>query len=137
VVTRSATAVPIWADANMPSPELLIKETEHLHFAPTTIERAIARLKAEQQQRLEEIETAYALPARPRPVRPRPALAPRPAQPRQEPSPAPAVRPSVDVLAGVHPLVRADVLKRSGGDLRRVRVLSATRVLVLNRPCGN
>lgn len=136
-MTRAVAAVPIWSDDNMPSPELLIKETEYLHFAPTTIERAINRLKAEQRQRLEEIETAYALPARRRPVS-RPVLAvPREQQAALATALAPAVRPSVSVLAGVHPLVRADVLKRSQGDLRRVRVLSPTRVLVLNRPCGD
>jgi hypothetical protein len=52
-----------------------------------------------------------------------------------EPVVTPAVRPSAEVLSGVHPAIAADVLRRAQGDVRRLRVLSPTRVLVMNRPC--
>lgn len=137
-MTRQVSAIPVWSDANTPSPELLIQETEHLHFAPSTIERAIGRLKAQQADYLEHLERQFA--------RPTPARQPTPAaskirQHRQVPA-TPAepvlirsVRPAELGQDDVHPLAWADALRRAEGDVRRLKVVSHSSVVVLNHPC--
>jgi hypothetical protein len=132
---KSVTVTPLWSDAVMPDPRLLLRETEHLHLAPASIERAIGRLKDEQAERLEQLERELGKvrirpTTRVRPAGPRPVRRPRPQQPVAHP-----IAAAVDVLAGIHPLMRADVLKRCGGDLRRLKVLGPDKVVVLNRPC--
>lgn len=135
-MSRQVLAKPLWSDA----PDLRLTLGRFAHLSESTIEREIGKFKAEQDAYLQRLDQAK--PAAFVKVRPGGTIFDQPAvrrRRRTRPSPEPvtvrAVRPVRDVLAGVHPLVRADALRRAGGDVRRIRVLGPDRVLVLNRPC--
>jgi hypothetical protein len=153
-MARHVTAAPLWPKAE-PDPRLNLGKLAQL--SPSTTERIIGDMKADQSAYLQRIdqERFHTVPAARHSRKPTTvigrnghmhlgfpqagpavaqAAAPAPAQP--EPVITPAVRPSEDVLADVHPLVRADVLRRCAGDLRRVEVRSPTQVIVHNRPCA-
>lgn len=135
-MTKTVTAVPLGSDALAPDFRLNLRETEFVRLAPSTIEKTIGQLKAEQAEYLRQLEHKFN-PVPPAMTRPRPVLTRRPARPRVQPPLTRAVRSLDALLADVHPAVAADVVRRSGGDVRRVVVHSPTRVTVLNQPCGD
>ncbi len=133
-MTKHVTVAPLWPKA-APDPRLDIGKLAHL--APGTTESIIKDMKADQAVRIAELERQFA---------PTPAVMPKR---RRVPvtttvngaaavavAVTPAVRTLDEVLAAVHPRLAADVVRRSGGDVRRVVVLGPTNVRVLNRPCG-
>lgn len=148
---RHVNVKPLWSRVD-PDPRLDVGKLAHL--APTTTEHIIEEMKADQRVYLER-ELLGQKPVRrshPPVFKPVPMPPPAPVHTeirepiavgmtatatavQPEPVPTPAVRPLDEVLAGLHPLLRADTLRRCEGDLRRVEVLSPTRVRVRNRPC--
>lgn len=159
-MARHVTAAPLWPKVE-PDPRLDLGKLAHL--APGTTERIIGDMKADQSAYLQRLDQERFTPAhtarhsrKPTTVVGRDghmhlsfsepvstaapvhtATAPAPAQlVRPQPVATPAERSLDEVLAGVHPLVRADVLRRSQGDARRVEVRSPTQVIVHNRPCA-
>lgn len=140
-MTKSVTVAPLWGRTD-PDPRLDVGKLAHL--APGTTERIIGEMKADQRERIEELErqfnpTPLVMDRHrrlPRPVRTHPSQVATAAPAAAAVAIAPAICPAPDILDGVHPLVRADVLRRAQGDLSRVRVLGPNRVLVLNRSGG-
>jgi len=146
-MTRHVTVAPLWPNA-VPDPRLNLGKLATL--SPSTTERIIGEMKKDQYAYLERLEQTAVPQRRPVtttvsrqgkmhlsfPVQTTTAAAPAERPERSEPVTAEAVRPSEDVLAGVHPAVAADVLRRAEGDVRRLRVLGPNSVVVLNRPCG-
>jgi hypothetical protein len=145
-MSRQVLARPLWSDA----PDLRLTLGRFARMSESTIEREIGRLKAEQDAYLQRLDQRRQIKVRPggtvfdQPaVRRRPTPTPQPPvvttrrQTRPQPATVRAVWPVRDALAGVHPVVRADALRRADGDVRRLRVLGPDRVLVLNQPCGD